>query len=1177
MRLIYLLAVLLFAGLCLGVSAQEGEDPAAPPIEEAVEDPPILPTEEEIKSEIEALEEAGVEADASVLASYKALLSLVEKTAAAKTKLTEYETRLSTLDDDLALAKKKLDASPPKIETVSGALSEEELEERVKQAKANYEEERRQLAALQEAEEKHAGRLETIPKTVAEAGAELEDLESKIAAYPKVQPETGDPDLTRLLLVGRRELLDTSIKALQAERVYLRSAEGLFVNREDLAKRNSEALGKIATEWRSRLDKARVNTAQDAATQAAVQAKDSNLPPEFAEIAKGNFEIAEKRTGPDGITEKITSTNREFAAETRLLQRIESNFRDAKDQVDMVESAGLRVGEKTGALLRKEGKQLPRIKIIEADVRRNVEELTAVRLQIIDLEKQRREEVSDLDGAVAALLARSGEGEAMAGKARELLTARRDHLNDLITDLRTYADTLREMLPVRRKLITSVEEFSSYIKQRIFWIRSAPPLHASDFSDGAAGLRQMASPTHWLEFLQQVGGDVLSVPLVWLLFLGAMAFLFTKRSVFKKRLMAAGEIASKRNCRSYAPTLKAIFYTLLIALPLPLIVFFLYWRSVSFSVPGDWSEMLCTQLRAIAFPITALAIARGVFRPKGLAQSHLDLAASKAKLLFRSFTWAMFLIIPLVFMRNGLDSLGFKPGARICFVLSMCVIAVFAFLVLRPKVGLLSSAKNSLGSYFAVPVYLFLLVMSLGLGVAAYLGYYYTVTELSWRIRASVWMILAVILVASIIMRLLVVSRRKVAFDQRVAAFRAAQKEKRKDAEGEGGEPPSEKEPSIEEIESELVDITKVREQAQSLIRMTSIFVIALVLWGVWVEVAPSLKVLDKVNLWRTADAAEQTSSSSAVPSGIDTLTGSSGKSEETGALEAIVPLPEQRHFVTLADLGLAILTLFLTYVAVRNIPGLLEITVLRRLKLKAGGAYAVKTVVRYIIVLVGIILAFAYIDVTWGKVQWIAAAITLGIGFGLQEIFANFVAGIILLFERPIRLGDFVTVGEVDGTVTQIRMRATTIRDRGNKELLVPNKEFITGQLVNWTLTDVMIRVEIPVGIAYGSDTQLAREELLRIGNSNRFALKEPTPRVVFMSFGASSLDFELRVFVRGADDLVEARSDLHFEIDRAFRKAGIEIAFPQQDLHIRSVPEGATVEGLTLEKDRNTASKDN
>jgi potassium efflux system protein len=166
----------------------------------------------------------------------------------------------------------------------------------------------------------------------------------------------------------------------------------------------------------------------------------------------------------------------------------------------------------------------------------------------------------------------------------------------------------------------------------------------------------------------------------------------------------------------------------------------------------------------------------------------------------------------------------------------------------------------------------------------------------------------------------------------------------------------------------------------------------------------------------------------------------------------------------------------------------------------------------------------------------------------------ANFISGLILLFERPIRVGDTVTVGDVSGTVSKIRIRATSITDWNRKELIVPNKEFVTGRLVNWTLSDPIVRVEIPVGIAYGSDTEKARERMLEVARANENVLRDPPPSVIFMAFGESSLDFQLRAFTK-IDTLLSVRDQLNMAVDKAFREAGIEIAFPQRDIHVRSV----------------------
>ena len=271
---------------------------------------------------------------------------------------------------------------------------------------------------------------------------------------------------------------------------------------------------------------------------------------------------------------------------------------------------------------------------------------------------------------------------------------------------------------------------------------------------------------------------------------------------------------------------------------------------------------------------------------------------------------------------------------------------------------------------------------------------------------------------------------------------------------------------------------------------------------------------------------------------------------------------------VNLGDILFAVLILLITFFIGRNLPGLLEIAILQKLPLQAGVSFAVTSITKYIISIIGIVIAFDAIGIGWAKVQWLVAAVTVGLGFGLQEIFANFVSGLIILFERPIRVGDIVSVGTVNGKVTRIRMRATTITDWDRRELLVPNKEFITSQLINWTLSDPITRVVIPVGIAYGSDTQKARDLLLQVAQNSPLVLDDPKPQAIFRRFGESSLDFELRVFIPDRDRWPKLMHEMHTNIDQAFRAANIEIAFPQRDIHVRSIRDF-----LPIQQDRNNS----
>ena len=244
------------------------------------------------------------------------------------------------------------------------------------------------------------------------------------------------------------------------------------------------------------------------------------------------------------------------------------------------------------------------------------------------------------------------------------------------------------------------------------------------------------------------------------------------------------------------------------------------------------------------------------------------------------------------------------------------------------------------------------------------------------------------------------------------------------------------------------------------------------------------------------------------------------------------------------------------TAVVVRNVGALLDIVLLRRLELQTDATYAIKVVARYAVTLVGVVVACNILGLRWSDVQWLVAALGVGLGFGLQEIVANFVSGLIVLAERPIRIGDVVTVGGVSGTVARIHARATAVIDFDNKEVIIPNKAFITERVVNWTLTNETTRLLIKVGVAYGSDVALVQRVVLDAVRANRDVLQDPAPSAFFVAFGDSTLDFEIRAFVDSIDKRLRVQHEINIELARVLRENGIEIPFPQRDLHIRSAP---------------------
>ena len=247
-----------------------------------------------------------------------------------------------------------------------------------------------------------------------------------------------------------------------------------------------------------------------------------------------------------------------------------------------------------------------------------------------------------------------------------------------------------------------------------------------------------------------------------------------------------------------------------------------------------------------------------------------------------------------------------------------------------------------------------------------------------------------------------------------------------------------------------------------------------------------------------------------------------------------------------------------ITYILVRNIPGILEVLVFSRVKLSQGTPYTINTLLTYILVAIGSAWAFATLGMSWSKLQWLFAALSVGLGFGMQEIFANFVSGIILLFERPIRVGDTVTINDVSGTVAKIRIRAITLIDPDRKEVIVPNKSFVTGQVINWALSNTVTRLVISIGVAYGSDLELVKRLLLQAANEQPSVLKDPEPRALFLNFGASTLEHELRVYVGQLSERISTIDALNRRINELFAEHNIDIAFNQLDVFIKNKDTG-------------------
>ncbi len=242
----------------------------------------------------------------------------------------------------------------------------------------------------------------------------------------------------------------------------------------------------------------------------------------------------------------------------------------------------------------------------------------------------------------------------------------------------------------------------------------------------------------------------------------------------------------------------------------------------------------------------------------------------------------------------------------------------------------------------------------------------------------------------------------------------------------------------------------------------------------------------------------------------------------------------------------------FLIYLFSRVLRAVVSDYVFTKLQPDEGIRFAVARIIQYLFLFVGLLILFQSVGLNLSTLTVLSGTIGIGLGFGMQNIIENFVSGIIILLERPIKVGDRIEMGSVSGDVMQISVRSTTIRTNSNITMIVPNSEFITSRVINWSHTDRLVRFEFPVGVSYKSDPNKVKLILLEAATEHTGVINEPKPEVLFKGFGESSLDFELRVWTKTYTRFpLILKSELYYKIFDAFKAHGIEIPYPQRDLH--------------------------
>ncbi|MCG6200844.1 mechanosensitive ion channel domain-containing protein [Psychromonas antarctica] len=498
----------------------------------------------------------------------------------------------------------------------------------------------------------------------------------------------------------------------------------------------------------------------------------------------------------------------------------------------------------------------------------------------------------------------------------------------------------------------------------------------------------------------------------------------------------------------------------------------------------------------------------------GLLERHFSWSSETVKwikLILSQHRWILYSLLVCMLFAEILSEQAESMLLRLVFVFLALWLVIF-FVTIFKSQRLTTQLPLFLQSQAALQLLRILIILPIiAIAGLAIWGYFYASWVALFYHQAVLLCFVSALLLQQLGVRWLKIEQRKLALQR---ALDRREEQLKRDKNSESGS---------DEVDETVLAVEAISEQSLTLLNIAVLAYLLVMLSTVFSDGLVALQWMNDVTIWEVVSSSD------------------TGNVVENVSLKAALS---------------AVLILGVSLFSAQNIAGFLELLVWQRLNISTGASYAATALLRYCLVLGGVIVSFSTLGFHWSELQWLVAALGFGLGFGLQEIFANLVSGIILLFERPIRVGDTITIGDLSGTVMRINTRATTILDWDKKEIIVPNKALITEQLVNWSLSDQVTRVIIPIGVAYGSDVALVKRLLMQSASECPEINKDPESVVRFMAFGGSSLDFELRIYLSKIDHRVEVQDKLNTRIDQLFREHKIEIAFPQMDIHIRDLP---------------------
>ncbi|WP_446811048.1 mechanosensitive ion channel domain-containing protein [Methylomonas sp. 2BW1-5-20] len=971
--------------------------------------------------------------------------------------------------------------------------------------------------------EAQIGDLSGRPQMIRE---KISEIKSKQASSQQEQQalaaRAGDnlyqKEAKQILLDTRIRLLNSALKALELEnlsnplrlqaskdRVHL-----LTLQREQLSLLIADLDNFLLDRRQQEIDKE-----QAALVQAEKEAEGKH--PLIQAATKENMHYNHSLQDINKNTEQYLLQKNEIDVRYKQLEK---DFQSAEQKISL---AGL--SPALGNLLREQRRNLPQRKQYSALSEEVQSQIALASLEMFKLDEAKKNLV-DINQVlltrIAQLPAETDDSEKLRIRTelRMLLNDQKDLVARLSGGYDEYGRILGDVDFSLQQMLSMAEKFSGYLDQRLLWVPSAPVIDKHYLHDIVSSLLWFVSPGNWLGVANGFWEGISQFPFLVLVGLSILLLHWRFRARIKQELAAL--LSKKVISHDFGEIVSSLFYLLLMSLYGALLMAWIGGVLILNTRANLFSHSFAEGLIAAAVSLCLVQFFYRLFRPYGVADTLFHWPDHAIRLLHGQMKWARFLLVPSVFIiaMTGTDLFSEHSYAlgRTALIVMMLTFTYMFHRLTQPQTGLGKNLYQQSEGWISRLRYVWYAIAVLTplviIGFAV-TGYYQSALELQGKLVMTLRLIFITVLFQGLVLRWLRNTERKLALKNARQKRKQVEQAAVASASLEGSHP----------LEDELLDISKINQQSHKLLTTVVMVIMLLGCWMIWSDILPALTVFDQVVLWQHSQTVE-------------------GK-------EVLQP-------ITLINLSICLVYSGLAFVFASNFPALVDLITAGKFAMTAGSRYALIQLVRYSLTAIAFLAVANELGGSWSQVQWLVAALSVGLGFGLQEIFANMVSGIILLFERPIRVGDTVTVGDVTGRVSRIQMRATHIVDWDRKELVVPNKIFITDRLINWTLSDTVTRVVVPVSVAYGTNVDMVEQILADAVKSVAEVLCDPEPVVSFVGFGDSALQFKINVFVRELSDRTVVTHRLHTQIYEALLAHHIEIPYPQRDVHIRSVAKG-------------------